>query len=257
MSNLLFQSFRAVLRKLVRRTQPVSQGVTREAIEQLVGTYVNDFALYEQALHHRSRLRGKPQGHLLSNERLEFLGDAVLGFVVAEHLFHHFPSETEGFLTRLRAKLVNGKALANYARSVELGVLILMSENMVQSDGRQNQSILADAFEAIIGALYLDRGLESARKFIHRTMLDQVDLVELAEVEDNYKSLLLEYVQRQGWSQPLYRVIGEEGPSHERRFTVEVMLREEAYGTGEAGSKKRAEQRAARQALHRLRSEEA
>ncbi len=114
---------------------------------------IRDLALYEQALRHRSLLRGELRSHLYSNERLEFLGDAVLGFVVAEHLYRHFPEETEGFLTQLRAKLVNGLALADYAESISLGAFILMSENMVQTEGRQNQTILADAFVAVIGAL--------------------------------------------------------------------------------------------------------
>ncbi len=213
---------------------------------------VSDLALYEQALRHRSLLRGQLRSHLYSNERLEFLGDAVLGFVVAEYLYRHFPDETEGFLTRLRAKLVNGQALAIYAESINLGTLILMSENMVQTQGRRNQTILADAFEAIIGALYLDRGTNAARRFIHRTMLDHVDLSGLAAKRDNFKSLLLEYVQAEGWPQPEYRVVTEEGPSHDRVFTVEVLVNDVPYGQGEAGSKKSAEQKAAREALDGL-----
>ena len=181
--------------------------VSREAIEGLVGMSISDLALYEQALRHRSLLRGQLRSHLYSNERLEFLGDAVLGFVVAEYLYRHFPDETEGFLTRLRAKLVNGQALAEYARLLDLGPLILMSENMAQKDGRKNQTILADAFEAVIGALYLDLGFHEARRFIRRTMLEHVDLNDLAERQDNFKSLLLEYVQAQGWPQPQYRVL--------------------------------------------------
>src|SRR5690606_6937626 len=127
--------------------------VSREGIERLVGMPVGDMKLYEQALLHRSVLRGKSETYLLSNERLEFLGDAVLGFVTAEHLYHHFPDKDEGFLTRLRAKLVNGQALAQYAEHLELGPLLLLSENMIQAGGRKNPTILADAFEAIIGAL--------------------------------------------------------------------------------------------------------
>jgi len=213
---------------------------------------IRDLALYEQALRHRSLLRGELRSHLYSNERLEFLGDAVLGFVVAEHLYRHFPEETEGFLTQLRAKLVNGLALADYAQSISLGAFILMSENMVQTEGRQNQTILADAFEAVIGALYLDRGMGAARRFIHRTMLDHADLHDLAAQRDNFKSLLLEYVQAEAWPQPQYRVVTEEGPSHDRTFTVEVLVNGVPYGRGEAGSKKSAEQKAAREALERL-----
>ena len=229
--------------------------VSREAVERLVGMKVQDLLLYEQALTHRSLLRGRPDTHLYSNERLEFLGDAVLGFITAEFLYHHFPDRDEGFLTRLRAKLVNGTALARCARQIDLGAMILMSENMAQTAGRDNRSILADAFEAVIGALYLDLGLEAARAFIHRTMLDHIDLDELARVRNNFKSLLLEYAQAQGWPQPRYQVVEEVGPSHEKTFTVEVLLRGEPYGRGTAGSKQQAEQEAAGKALERLRAE--
>lgn len=203
---------------------------------------------------HRSLLRGEAPQDLKSNERLEFLGDAVLGFITAEHLFAHFPEKDEGFLTRLRAKLVNGKALAECAQRINLGDLILMSKNMAQEHGRQNSTILADALEALIGAIYLDQGLEKARVFIHRTMLEKVDLIQLAHKYDNYKSLLLEYAQARGWSQPQYKVVTEQGPSHAKVFTVDAILRGEPHGRGQGGSKKLAEQRAAKEALFRLRS---
>ena len=201
---------------------------------------------------HRSLLRGEVPQDLKSNERLEFLGDAVLGFITAEHLFDQFPDKDEGFLTRLRAKLVNGKALAACAENINLGDLILMSKNMAQEKGRSNRTILADALEALIGAIYLDKGLEKARVFIHRTMLEHVDLIQLAHQYDNYKSLLLEYAQARGWSQPQYKVVTEQGPSHAKIFTVDAILKGEAFGRGQGGSKKLAEQRAAKEALIRL-----
>ena len=209
-------------------------------------------SLYEKAMRHRSLLRNEPEESIQSNERLEFLGDAVLGFITAEHLFHRFPDKNEGFLTRLRAKLVNGKALAHVAERIELGSLILMSKNMDQEQGRQNRTILADAFEALVGAIYLDQGLDAARRFIRQAMLDHVDLLELSRQYDNYKSLLLEYAQARGWPQPYYRVISEQGPSHAKVFTVEAVLKGEAMGKGRGGSKKLAEQEAAREALKRL-----
>ena len=229
--------------------------VDRTEIERLVGMPVRNLRFYAQALKHRSLLRGQTETHLFSNERLEFLGDAVLGFVTADYLYHSFPEKDEGFLTRLRAKIVNGQALARHARVLDLGRLILMSDNMAQTAGRTNRSILADAYEAVIGALYLDLGLEAARAFIHRTLIGRVNLVELAGLQDNYKSLLLEHVQAQGWPQPQYRVTSEKGPSHDRVFTVEVFLRDRPYGQGTAGSKKKAEQEAAGRALARLLSE--
>jgi len=235
--------------------RPEPTVVSRARVETLIGGPIRDLSLYERALTHRSVLRAHPESHLVSNERLEFLGDAALGFITAEHLHQRFPHKDEGFLTKLRSKLVNGKALAAYARAIEIGTLIIMSENMDEAGGRQSPSILADAFEAIIGAVYLDLGLEEARRFVHRTMFEGVDLEELALEPDNYKSLLLEYAQARGWSQPRYRVTMEEGPSHDRTFTVEVLLDDRSYGNGTAPSKKRAEQIAARQALRRLEDE--
>lgn len=228
--------------------------LSKSAIETLIGFRVGDLGLYERAMRHRSLLRGELENPVQSNERLEFLGDAVLGFVTAEHLFANFPDKDEGFLTRLRAKLVNGKALAQCAGKINLGSLILMSKNMAQEQGRENRTILADAFEALIGAIYLDQGLEAARQFIHRTMLEHVDLAQLAQQYDNFKSLLLEYAQARGWPQPYYRVVSEEGPSHAKVFTVDAVLKGEAFGRGQGGSKKLAEQRAAREALTHFRS---
>lgn len=228
----------------------------RGEIERLVDAPVRDLQLYERALTHRSVLRGQADSHLFSNERLEFLGDAVLGFVVAEDLHARFPDKNEGFLTRLRAKLVNGSALAGYALEIGLDPLVRMSANMEQTGGRRNETILADAFEAVIGALYLDLGLEAARRFIHRTMLEIVDLSDLATRRDNFKSLLLEHAQAHGQSQPTYRVVAEEGPSHEKVFTVEVLIDGVSYGTGSATSKKTAEQHAARKALRQLQHHE-
>lgn len=262
----LFESIRTALRRVSQRRDDIpTRGASNEmeetivsskTMERLTGVSVRDIFLYQRALTHRSMLRGVSESHLASNERLEFLGDAVLGFIVAEYLYHHFPGENEGFLTRLRAKLVNGQALAQCARMIDLNAHILMSENMEQSGGRQNQTILADAFEALIGAVYLDKGIDDARRFIHRSMLDQIDLVDLAERHDNYKSMLLEYVQAQGWAQPEYRIAMEEGPSHDKVFTVEVNVKGRPYGKGTAGSKKKAEQKAAREALRHLRKEE-
>ncbi len=249
----LFQRLiRGLFRGQFRRTKR-SESLSRKDLERLVGFRVRDMELYERAMRHRSLLRGEINSAARSNERLEFLGDAVLGFITAEHLYRLFPTKDEGFLTRLRAKLVNGKALAECAEQIDLGQLILMSKNMVQERGRENRTILADAFEALIGAIYLDLGLGAARTFIHRTMLAQVDLGELAQQHDNYKSLLLEYAQARGWPQPTYRVVSEEGPSHARTFTVDAVLQNRPSGRGQAGSKKLAEQRAAREALKRLR----
>jgi len=173
--------------------------------------------------------------------------------VMAEVLYERFPDKNEGYLTRLRAKLVSSKALARYAQGIDLGPHLLMSANAEQSAGRDNPNILSDAYEALIGALYLDQGMEAARQFIHTSALDPIDLAAIAAQNENYKSQLLEYVQALGRAQPTYRVVHAEGPSHDRTFTVEALLNGTAHGQGTAGSKKKAEQLAAAEALDALR----
>lgn len=236
-----------------------SRSLTKEHVAALTELPVNDLALYQLALTHRSYMRGRSSirpAPSATNERLEFLGDALLGFLAAEHLYEHYGEQNEGYLTRLRAKLVNGRALARYAERLELGRYIRMSENMAASQGRQNATILADAFEALIGAVYLDHGLAAARRFVRHTVLGEIDLEVLAARDENFKSLLLEYVQADGNAQPEYRIVHEEGPSHDKTFTAEVVLEGEPLGRGTAGSKKKAEQEAAAQALTRLQEEE-
>jgi ribonuclease-3 len=209
---------------------------------------------YRQALRHRSTLQ-EGESTTASNERLEFLGDAILSLVVAEHLFARYPDADEGFLTKLRARLVNGKILAACARSIRLGDHLQLSENMERADGRTNRSILSDAYEAVIGAIYLDRGLEAAREFVVRTLLEHADVEDLAQTRDNYKSLLLEMSQAQSWPQPIYETVAEKGPDHDKQFTMKVCIGERELGTGTASSKKSAEQKAARMALERLKRE--
>ncbi|HEX8386263.1 MAG TPA: ribonuclease III, partial [Rubricoccaceae bacterium] len=192
-----------------------------------------------------------------SNERLEFLGGAVRGAVVAEHLDEAFPDRDEGLLTRTRAALVNGKALAGYAEGLGLGRLLLLSDNMATAAGRSNPTILADAFEAVIGALYLDLGFDAARRFVLDVLARHASVEQASEDRSNHKSLLLELVQGRGLAQPVYTVVGEVGPSHDRLFTVSAVVDGVDCGQGTARSKKEAEQEAARNALVTLRRFEA
>lgn len=217
---------------------------------------IGDLALYEHALRHRSLFRGLSTDGTESNERLEFLGDAVLGAVVAERMYRAFPDRSEGLLTRTRALVVNKMALAGFADAIGLGPFVLMSENMEGSEGRSNPTILADAFEAVVGAIYLDLGFAAARRFVNRVLDANVDLHETAADRSNYKSLLLEHVQALGLDQPTYRVLSEEGPSHDRRFTVAAVVDGVALGEGSDRSKKGAEQSAAQEALAVLRRRE-
>ncbi len=227
----------------------------RSELETILGLQIRQLSLYEQALRHPSFEQPHKDNLLRSYERLEFLGDAVLGCVVAEHLYRAFPGKMEGFLTPLRSKLVDRKACARVARALDLGALVHLSPALESRGGRTNPSVLADCLEAIIGAIYLDRGMTAAKFFIHKHMIADVDLRRLAELEDNPKSLLLEYVQAKGWKHPTYKVVAKDGPPHDRIFTIATYVRGHQYGRGQAGSKKKAEQMAARQALSRLRRE--
>jgi ribonuclease-3 len=221
-------------------------------IARVTGFPVKNLELYERALRHSSLARLPGNRHLQSNERLEFLGDAVLGLATAEYLYDQFSDKDEGFLTRVRAKLVNKKALAEYAETIGVQPLLEMSKDMERAGGRVNPSLLANAFEALLGAVYLDHGYPVARTFVVNTIVRSVDLHEKASRRENYKSLLLEFAQARGWPQPQYRVVDEHGPGHERVFHVEVIIGSLAYGTGKGKSKKSAEQRAARSALRNL-----
>ena len=236
-----------------RLAETTARGVVRRDVEALVGMPVRDLALYEHALRHRSLFRGLPSDGTESNERLEFLGDAVLGAVVAQALYEAFPDRDEGLLTRTRATLVNGKALAGVAQALGLGPLLLLSDNMDSAAGRGNATILADAFEAVIGALYLDLGFDAARRFVLRVLEEHASIQDAAQDRSNHKSRLLELVQSRGLAQPVYSLITEAGPSHDRVFTVSAVVDGVDCGQGTAKSKKEAEQAAAKHALTTLR----
>jgi len=221
-------------------------------IEALVGQPIEAPSLYRRALTHRSVLRGDADQALRSNERLEFLGDALLDAIVGEALYDRFPDYNEGRLTRLRARLVSESPLARYAQRMDLGRHLRMSQNAERGGGRENLSILADAFEALTAAVYRDRGYAAAQRFVRTHALDPFDLEAIIRQDTNYKSQLLEAMQAAGRPQPTYRLVAEEGPSHDKTFTVEACVGDEAYGRGTASSKQQAEQRAAQQALRTL-----
>ncbi|MFT4603373.1 MAG: ribonuclease-3 [Rhodothermales bacterium] len=236
---------------------PDAAALDTAVVAQITNHPVGDPSLYEHAMRHRSVLRGRPGSAIDSNERLEFLGDAILGAVTAEYLYQNYPNEDEGFLTRLRSKLVNGEALATHGRRLGLDELVVISDNLrLQGQAQKLTSVMADSFEALIGALYLDQGSDAARKFIVDRMLLTQDLDALMEREDNHKSLLLEFAQARGWPQPLYRTEEVAGPSHNRRFTVQVLVQGNPEGSGLGKSKKQAEQLAAASALETLRNAE-
>jgi ribonuclease-3 len=213
--------------------------------------YPHNWKLFLQALLHRSYLQFLEE-QWNSNERLEFLGDAILNFVVAEHLFVIYPEMEEGELTKLRSRLVNRKILAQRAKDLHLSDYMLLSSSAAQSIDNGSESIIADAVESVIGAIYLDGGLEASQKFIYTTLLKNTKVFNSAMTDDNYKSTLLEYAQAHSLGIPRYSVIHEEGPEHDRRFTIEVFIGTQSYGSGFGRSKKEAEQSAAAQALEHI-----
>jgi ribonuclease-3 len=227
----------------------------RQALVELcraLGVGFRDLNLLNQALMHRSYVHDVDMDRGESNERMEFLGDAVLGLLVNEHLYARFTKRQEGRLTKIKSLVVSETVLARRAEELDLGTYICLSDNERASGGAGRASILSDAFEAIIGALYLDSGLPAARKFIEAHLLDGMDKILAVDEYKNYKSIMQEHAQRKLGSRPRYRVVSAKGPEHERTFYVEVRLGGRALGRGEGRNKKEAEQMAARHALAKL-----
>lgn len=220
-------------------------------LEKIIGYPIKEQSHYVQALIHRSFLEELDEDDA-SNERLEFLGDAVLSLITAEYLFHLYPDKDEGFLTKVRAKIVNRNSLAESAEDIGLVKFLLMNLNLSNTFSRGAKTVLSDALEALVGALYLDHGLEACRVFIRKVLIDPI--VEAGEhlVDENYKSQLLEYAQANKLDLPNYKIIKEEGPQHERVFTVQVTVGSDIYGIGKGKNKKSAEQNAAQIALEKI-----
>jgi len=211
----------------------------------------NDNLLLSRALTHRSFLNEHPEA-LEDNERLEFLGDAVLDFMVGAWLYNHFPEMAEGELTRLRSALVRTEQLADFAEEIDLGSSMRLGRGEAESGGRERPALLCGTFEALIGALYLDAGLPAVRNFVE-PMLQPVAMQILADHKDqDPKSMLQEWVQSQGYGPPVYHTIGSSGPEHDKTFEVEVFVNGESYGQGTGHSKQAAAKSAARQALNKL-----
>lgn len=217
-------------------------------LENSIGVKISNPGIFEQALLHRSYLQvlGNPKSR--SNERLEFLGDALLGLIAAEYLYFEFNQCPEGELTRLRSRMVNKYSLAKFGSEIEISGLMMLSYNAEKSLSAGNKSILADAVESLIAAIYLDSGFDSAKKFVIEKIFPV--LFENKFLEDkNYKSRLLESVQAEGFEAPVYKVEDEYGPEHNREFVVSVFVNGQMKGTGKGSSKKEAEQSSARSAL--------
>jgi ribonuclease-3 len=218
-----------------------------------LGISFHQASLLEQAFVHLSYLNENPGFVLPSNERLEFLGDAVFNFIVTEKLYEEFPKLPEGELTEIRASLVCRDALIELASSLKLGDWLLLGRGEEANGGRAKANNLANAMEALIGALYLDQGLDKARKFILRQLKPELEKIKAGQTTPNYKALVQELVQGQKRPTPVYRLVEATGPDHSKQFTAEILVEGEALGRGTGKSKKAAESQAARAAWEKLR----
>lgn len=224
---------------------PVTPGDVK-AVAAKLGLSPRRAGLFRQALVHKS---AEQELQVPSNERLEFLGDAVLDLVVAEHLYRAHPDLTEGELTKVKAVAVSEPVLAAVARELDLGPYLVLARGEEQTGGRNRTSTLADAVEAVIAAVYLDRGYRAARDVVLSLLSDHLAAIERHEYEPDYKTLLQEKIQEVHRAPPTYRVVSQSGPDHDRTFVAEARVAGQVLGRGTGKSKKQAEQDAARHAL--------
>lgn len=237
--------FQAILSQLLRRK-------TGDTLEGRLGYRFRNPELLAQSMVHRSWISGRELEYWQTNERLEFLGDSVLNMLVTEYLYIHYPKLPEGELSKKKGAIVSGKALAESARAWNLGEFLRVGKGEAKAGGRDRESLLADAFEAVLGAVYLDAGVEPVRKILEKVHYPRIAHI-LSDAEFiNYKSLLLESLQARGQEHPRYSVIKENGPEHKKEFVIQVLVQNEVKGHGRGPSKKRAEQDAAREALQNM-----
>ncbi|MFH1010628.1 MAG: ribonuclease III, partial [bacterium] len=238
--------------------RPSKYGIDRktlknlEELERKIGYRFTHLNYLCCALKHRSCLQELGETPCDANERLEFLGDAVLDLVSSEFFYHHFPEKIEGDLTRMKSVMVSGSVLVKEAQRLDLGRYVFLSDSEERSGGRTRSSILEDTFEALLGAIYLDGGYAAARRFLTRGLFGKWEEVIAHPEFINYKSRLLEYTQHHALPNPIYVLKEESGPDHAKEFIVEVYLNGQACGAGEGHSKKIAEQMAACQAVRKL-----
>jgi len=217
--------------------------------EEKIGINFNDKNLLRQAFTHRSYINENPSQELEHNERMEFLGDAVLELVITEHLYRQYPDKTEGDLTGYRAALVNANMLSEVAGSISMGDFLLLSRGEAKDTGKARQYILANTFEALIGAIYLDQGYDVVFDFLKKNIFPKLEEIIKKKLWIDAKSLFQEKAQEFETITPGYKVISEWGPDHDKHFIVGVYLGDEMIAEGEGSSKQEAEQRAARNAL--------
>ena len=208
-------------------------------------------ALFEQAFIHRSYLNENREKRE-SNERMEFLGDSILSFIISNHLYATFPHFDEGILTNLRSLIVNTKSLAMVSKEYEFGKLLKLSRGEEDSKGRENESLLANCYESFLGALFLDQGIEAAKAFVSDSLFPKIEELMKQKTFKDPKSLLQEKVQAQKFPSPVYKVIAEDGPPHAKHFTIGVFVNDNQIGVGEGKSKHEGEEMAAKVALEEM-----
>jgi ribonuclease-3 len=222
-------------------------------LEEVLGYRFKNEALLSQALTHRSFVNENEKARLRNNEALEFLGDAVLGFLISSRIFQHYPDLTEGELSKIKAYLVSAANLVRLAEEIRLGDYVRLSRGEEKTGGRKKRAIIVDAYEAIIGAIYLDGGVEAASDFVGRqvdSFLEELDLGQLTY--GDFKSALQEQLHNLGRQEPIYRVVKEIGPDHKKTFVVQVVIQGEIVAESTGRTKKEAQQSAARLALESL-----
>jgi ribonuclease III len=243
-------------RDVVEGGRVVPFGSELEPLERRIGYRFKDRGMLEHALTHRSRVHEDASGGVFDNESMEFLGDSVLGFVIAAMLFREFPQHNEGQKSKLKASLVSAASLARLGERLGIGEFLILGRGEEKTGGRRKHAIIADCYEALIAAIYLDGGTEAAEKFIAREFATLIEEAKRTGAEasftDDWKSALQEYLQSGGRGLPVYRLAAEVGPDHRKSFVVEVMVDGEAVAKAEGRSKKEAAQLAARAALERL-----
>ncbi|MDD3531883.1 MAG: ribonuclease III [Candidatus Shapirobacteria bacterium] len=221
-------------------------------IEEAIGVVFNDKNILKTAFTHRSHLNEKPEEKLSSNERLEFLGDAILEFWVSRVIFNQFPKLPEGLLTNFRSRVVYTPSLADIAQKLNLGQFLLLSVGEEKEGGRENQTLLANTFEALVGAIFQDQGLKTTEKFLEKNVLPRIETVAKKKTLKDYKSRLQELVQEKFRVTPEYRLLKFEGPDHERTFLVGIFIANKKITQGQGLSKQKAQQQAAQKALKKL-----
>jgi ribonuclease-3 len=229
---------------------PLARSV--RALERRLGYRFRDVGLLEHALTHKSKAHEDATGGVVDNESLEFLGDAVLGFVIADLLYREFPHFDEGQKSKAKAALVSTTALAELGQKIGLGAYLLLGRGEEKTGGRQKQALLADGCEAVIAAIYLDGGIDAARDCILQELAEEIEHVRSPDFLRDFKSALQERLQASGRPLPDYEVTAEQGPDHDKRFQVTVRVQGEVLASSEGRTKKEAEQAAARQALDKV-----